>query len=229
MKADSSQIAKRAAGEEAVKFVQPGMLVGLGTGSTAYYFIEKLILRCRQGLKIHAIATSKRSHEQALKGGIPLLHVEDVTSLDLTVDGADEIDPQKRMIKGGGGALLQEKIIASSSREMIVIIDESKLVPYLGGCPLPIEIVPFAFHAIIKKINEIGFTGHLRQTDDQKNYITDNGNYIYDVRLEAPCLHPESIHKSIRAIPGVVETGFFFNLAGRVLIGRDDGTVDQIN
>lgn len=228
MKADSSQIAKRAAGEEAAKFVQPGMLVGLGTGSTAHYFIEQLIHRCHQGLKIHAIATSKRSHDQALKGGIPLLHVDDMISLDLTVDGADEIDPQKRMIKGGGGALLREKIIASSSREMIVIIDESKLVPYLGGCPLPIEIVPFAYHATIKKINEIGFTGHLRQTPDQKTYVTDNGNYIYDVHLKTPCLYPESVHNSIRAIPGVIETGFFFNLAGRVLIGRDDGTVEQI-
>lgn len=224
----NSNIAKKAVGNAAADFVKSGMLVGLGTGSTASYFIQSLIERCRQGLKIEAVATSERSRQQAIEGGIPFCNIDTITSIDLAVDGADEIDHQKRMIKGGGGALLREKIIASISKEMVVIVDENKLVENLGAFPLPVEIVPFAHQAIIFKINSLGYSGAIRRNQKSEIYITDNGNYIFDIHFQELRDDPEADQQKIQAIPGVVETGFFFNLAGRVLIGRSDGSVKQL-
>lgn len=218
-----SQRAKQAAGFAAAALIKDDMLVGLGTGSTAAYFIERLIHLCKEGLKISAVATSKRSEKQAVDGGIPLIDINSITKLDLTVDGADEIDHQKRMIKGGGGALLREKIIASISQEMIVIVDEEKVVSQLGAFPLPIEVVPFAHHAIWHKIQEFGYKGSFRRQPDGNFYLTDNGNFIIDINLKRNS-NPESDNTTLRNIPGVVETGFFFNLAGRVIIGQADGT-----
>lgn len=217
-------LAKESVGKAAAALIQSDMLVGLGTGSTAECFITSLIERHRQGLNITAVATSQRSYEQAAAGGIPMRNMTEVLSVDLTVDGADEIDSQKRMIKGGGGALLREKIIASISNEVVIIVDESKLVDQLGTFPLPVEIVPFAYKAIINKIESIGYSGNLRQRDN-KNYITDNGNFIFDIHFKQKLTNPEEDQKKIRSIPGVVETGLFFNLANRVLIGCSDGSV----
>ena len=218
------------AGKAAAELVKTGMKVGLGTGSTAAYFITHLIERCQQGLKIQAVATSQQSWDQAAAGGIPMLDINldinKVTTLDLTVDGADEIDAQKRMIKGGGGALLREKIIASISKEMIVIIDESKEVKHLGKCALPVEIIPFAHHATIAQLKKLGYKGKLRKTTKNQPFITDNNNYIYDIELHHPCSNPEDDDHKIRNVPGVVTTGFFFNLAGRVIVGFDDGHIE---
>lgn len=225
----NSNIAKKAAGNAAADFVKSGMIVGLGTGSTASYFIQSLIDRCRQGLKIKVVATSERSRKQAIDGGIPFCDIDTITSIDLTVDGADEIDHQKRMIKGGGGALLREKIIASISKEMVVIVDENKLVENLGAFPLPVEIVPFAYQAIIFQINSLGYSGTIRRNEKSEIYITDNGNYIFDIHFQELRFHPEIDQQKIKAIPGVIETGFFFNLAGRVLIGKSDGSVKQLS
>jgi ribose 5-phosphate isomerase A len=219
--------AKALAGQKAAEFVLPGMQIGLGTGSTAFYFIERLGLRCSEGLQIQAFTTSERSTLQAREAKIPLGDINEITALDLTVDGADEIDPHKRMVKGGGGALLREKIVASMSREMIIVVDESKLVKHLGAFPLPVELVPFAYRRTIFRLNSLGYHGVLRQSK-QTLYLTDNGNYIYDIQLGYPCLDPEKEHEKIRSIPGVVETGFFFNLAGRVLIGRENGIVEEL-
>ena len=223
----NSNLAKETVGKAAAALIEQDMLIGLGTGSTASFFIASLIERCRQGLKIAAVASSENSQKQALAGGIPLCNIDDITSLDLTVDGADEIDLKKRMIKGGGGALLREKILASMSREMIVIIDESKLVERLGSFPLPVEIVPFAHQATIHKIESLGYLGAIRKTPHAQIFITDNGNYIFDIHFQEPRSFPEDDQKKIRGVPGVVETGFFFNLAGRVLIGQKDGSVKQ--
>jgi len=228
--ATDNETAKIAAAKAAVDCIEEGMLVGLGTGSTATYFIEALITRVKEtGLKIEAVATSSRSYEQAAAGGIPLLDVNDITRLDITVDGADEVDHQKRMIKGGGGALLREKIIASISREMVVIIDETKLVKHLGKFPLPVEITQFASKAIIKQIHNHGFQGELRRNKQGTLYTTDNGNYIIDIHLRYPCNEPERDHLTLNNIPGVVETGFFFNLAGRIFVGHPNGNVDIIH
>jgi ribose 5-phosphate isomerase A len=222
---EAHDLAKKAVGKAAAELIQDGMFIGLGTGSTAKYFIESLIERCRNGLKISAVATSNRSAKQAKDGGIPIIEIANVTSLDMDIDGADEVDTKKRLIKGGGGALLREKIIASISREMIVIVDESKVVSQLGTFPLPIEIVPFAHHAILRKIISLGYDASFRHSDNGNLYITDNSNYIIDIKFPNPCANPEKDDLILRNIPGVVETGFFFNMAGRILIGRNDGTV----
>lgn len=215
---------KKAIGAKAADLIQDGMLVGLGTGSTAFHFIETLIARCREGLKIHAVASSEQSYAQAKAGGIPMMDIQKVTVLDITVDGADEIDPLKRMIKGKGGALVREKIVASMSREMVVIVDESKLVPQLKGS-LPVEIIPFATQATLHKLEKIGYKGKWRHKKDNSLYITDNGNYIFDIDFSSPIKNPEEHHELIRRVPGVVDTGFFFNLAGRVIVGFPDGQI----
>lgn len=218
--------AKQAAAKAAADLVQSGMLVGIGTGSTAAYFIDYLIDRCRQEqLNIHAFPTSEKSAKQALAGGIPLCDPNEVTTLDLTIDGADEVDHQKRMIKGGGGALLREKISASMSREMVVIIDPEKLVDTLGHFPLPVEIIPFAHLATLHKMRQLGYAPQLRMSQENVPFLTDNGNYIADIRFPHGCQDPEQHDTTLRSIVGVVTTGFFLNLAGRVLIGKADGTV----
>lgn len=219
---------KKIAGETAAEWIENGMLVGLGTGSTVFHFINRLIQRVAEGLQIQAVSSSKLSREQAKAGGILLADVNAITSIDITVDGADEIDPQKRMIKGGGGALLREKILANTSREMVVIVDESKIVEKLGKHPLPVEILPFGQEATIDKIKKLGFHGQLRCHDNDGPFETDNGNLIYDIHFESLREDPERDHEKLILIPGVLETGFFFNLAGRVLVGKTDGTVDQL-
>jgi ribose 5-phosphate isomerase A len=214
---------KKAAAEKAISFIKDGMIVGIGTGSTTFYFIEKLIKQCKAGLNIKAVASSEKTMDIARKGEIPLLDINTVKSLDIYVDGADEIDPEKRMIKGGGGALVREKISANMSKERIFIVDESKLVSKLGQRPLPVEIIPFGSAATLHQLGRLGYKGTLRLKNNAP-YITDNHNFIYDVHLPDNA-KPEMVHQQITAVPGVVDTGFFFNLAGRVIIGFLDGKV----
>ncbi|NGX42117.1 MAG: Ribose-5-phosphate isomerase A [Chlamydiae bacterium] len=215
--------AKKAAGIAAADLVQEGMIVGLGTGSTVAYFIPRLGERCQEGLNISAVASSIPSYEQAKSEGIPLININSRTSLDLTVDGADEIDQKKRMIKGGGGALFREKIIAGMSKELVVIVDEEKLVNHLGRFPLAVEISSFAYLATLAKLEELGYPGPLRKDQSGEIYLSENGNYLVDVKLQYPCMNPEHDDEQIQSLPGVIETGFFFNMAGRVIIGFHDG------
>lgn len=223
---DSSlKSAKMAAAKAAAEFIQPGMRVGLGTGSTAILFIEALGARCREGLSIEAISSSDDSLNLARKVQIPIADPANVTALDITVDGADEIDPEKRMIKGGGGALLREKIIASMSKEMVVVVDSSKCVEALGAFPLAVEVTPFCHQATQAHLSLLGYQGSMRQKNNAL-YVTDNGNYIFDIRLPYPCRAPAEDHNKIRSVPGVVETGLFIGLAGRVIIGYPDGRVE---
>lgn len=216
---------KKIIGHKAASLVEEGMLIGLGTGSTAACFIESLIERCRGGLKVTAVSSSERSLEQARAGGIHTIDFDQNAFLDLTIDGADEIDPRNRMIKGGGGALVREKILATSSRQMIVMVDESKLVSLLGTCPLPVEIIRFGMRATLAKIEKVGYQGKMRLNRDGSLYITDNGNYIFDIHSPEGFPHPEHVHGHLIEIAGVVDTGFFFNLPLRVLIGRGDGSL----
>ncbi|MFN0065703.1 MAG: ribose-5-phosphate isomerase RpiA [Chlamydiales bacterium] len=199
---------KKGLGQEAAKLVQNGMLVGLGTGTTATYFIDSLIERCRQGLKIEVVSSSVRSQERAAKGGIPVIDMNRVVSIDLSIDGADEIDPKNRMIKGGGGAHVREKIVASASKLFVVIVDESKLVDCLGKFGLPIEILSFGLASTINKLEKLGYHGSVRKTADSL-YITDNGNYIFDIHAPDRFENPEKDHDAIVNIPGVVDSGFF--------------------
>lgn len=216
-------LAKKAAGQAAAELIQDGMLVGLGTGSTAAFFIEALSKRCREGLKISALATSQQSTLQAQHLGIPLEDPNTITSLDITVDGADEIDHHKNMIKGGGGALLREKLLARSSQEMIVIVDETKLVDHLGTHPLPVEIARFVYQSTLERLKAEGYHGVLRLTREEEPYLTDNDNYIFDIQYSKPILDPTKEQERLKSITGVIETGLFFHIAGRVLVGYLDG------
>ncbi len=218
--------AKIAAGRKAAEWIEPGMIVGLGTGSTAQCFIDSLVERCKKGLRIRAVASSRASAERAKKGGIDVEDINSVPRIHLTVDGADEIDLRKRMIKGGGGAHVREKILACASDEMVVIVDESKLVDSVGTCKLPVEVIFFGSPATRLKIETLGYKGKWRINQDGTLFLTENGNLIFDISFESPPLSPEQDHESLIRVPGVVDTGFFFNLAGRVIVGFNDGRVE---
>ena len=221
--------AKKAAAEQAAQWIENGMIVGLGTGSTAAFFIESLIQRYRQGVSIQAVPSSRHSADLAKKGGIPVVDINSVSHIDITIDGADEIDPQKRMIKGGGGAFVREKILATSSREMVVIIDETKLVSQLGKAKLPVEILFYGSPATRQKLEQLGFQGKWRLNEDKTLFVTENGNLIFDITFKQPLIDPEKAYAKIRQIPGVVDAGFFFAIAGRVIIGHNKGTIEVWN
>lgn len=215
---------KQLAAEKAVEYVQDGMRVGLGTGSTAYWAIRRIGERvAKEGLSIQAVATSKASEKLAQEQGIPLIPFDRLEGLDLTIDGADELDRELHLIKGGGGALLREKIVAFHSKELIIIADESKLVDKLGHFPLPVEIVPFANEWTLASLEELGAKPMLR-TEDERIYVTDNGNYIADCRFGV-IENPKELHRMLLDLPGVVDNGLFIGLARRAVIGHSDGTV----
>ncbi|ETT49479.1 ribose 5-phosphate isomerase A [Paenibacillus odorifer] len=217
---------KQLAAEKAVEFVKDGMKIGLGTGSTAYWAINRLGERVSEGLKITAVATSRASEEQARELGIPIVAFGDIDSLDLTIDGADELDSNLQLIKGGGGALLREKIVASNSTRMIVIADESKVVNTLGKFPLPVEIVPFAWEWTVAELAKLGCNPELRRSGEEL-YKTDNGNYIADCRFEAIESAPK-LALAIQSIPGVVEHGLFIEIAAMAIVGKKDGSIEII-
>ncbi|MEK3964175.1 ribose-5-phosphate isomerase RpiA [Paenibacillus sp. FSL H7-0323] len=217
---------KQLAAEKAVEFVKDGMKIGLGTGSTAYWAINKLGERVSEGLKITAVATSRASEEQARELGIPIVAFGDIDSLDLTIDGADELDSSLQLIKGGGGALLREKIVASNSTRMIVIADESKVVNTLGKFPLPVEIVPFAWEWTVAELAKLGCNPELRRSGEEL-YKTDNGNYIADCRFEVIESAPK-LALTIQSIPGLVEHGLFIGIAEMAIVGKKDGSIEII-
>lgn len=221
---------KKAAARAALDHVEAGMHLGLGTGSTAAYFIAELGERVARGLAVSAVPTSEATKVQAEKLAIPLVSLDDVPSLDLTVDGADEIDSRLRLIKGGGGALLREKIVAAASLRMIVIADETKRVERLGAFPLPVEVVKFGAEAtvgmIAKTFDQLGLSGAItRRTVNDVSFLTDGDNFIYDCALGA-IADPEALAAALNAIPGVVEHGLFLDLADLALIGTDRGVIE---
>lgn len=218
--------AKRLAAEKAVELAADGMIVGLGTGSTVAYAIHKLGERVQQGLKIEAVATSIRSEKLARELGIPMVNFGDIDQIDLTIDGADEVDPELNLIKGGGGALLREKIVAAASTRLIIIVDESKVVDRLGQFPLPVEVVPFGWELTLRKLAGLGYNPQLR-TEAGRPYVTDNGNYILDCRI-GWMDKPEEIHDQINRIVGVVENGLFIGYTDRVIVGYHDGAVKEL-
>ncbi|EFM09946.1 ribose 5-phosphate isomerase [Paenibacillus curdlanolyticus YK9] len=213
--------AKRLAAEKAVTYIDNGMVVGLGTGSTAYYAIHHIAKRVQEGLRIHAVASSKQSETLARELQIPIIPFSDIETIDISIDGADEVDPRGNLIKGGGGALLREKILAVNSNKFIVIVDDSKVVPQLGKFPLPVEIVPFAFELTMGKLNRLGSNGILRMQGDQP-FVTDNGNYIVDCHMER-IADAARLSEQLHAIPGVVEHGLFIQLADTIIVGSEEG------
>lgn len=215
---------KQLVGERAVESVRDGMVVGLGTGSTAIWAIRKIGARVAEGLRIQAVPTSMASEELARKLHIPLVGLEEIEDIDLTIDGADEVDEQLRLIKGGGGALLREKVVASLTRQQIIVVDESKLVRRLGAFPLPVEVIPFAWHPVSRQIEALGCSPKRRQAEDGRPFVTDNGNYILDCRFKV-IEEPADLNRILHLIPGVVETGLFVDMADRVLVGSAGGSI----
>jgi ribose 5-phosphate isomerase A len=228
MSAKDIENLKRAAAARALELVRPGMRLGLGSGSTAYQFVDLLAERVRGGLSLIAVPTSEATRAQAEAGGIPLSTLDETPELDLTVDGADEIAPDLALIKGGGGALLREKIVAASSARMVVIADGSKLVDVLGRFPLPIEVVSFGFAATRRKIEraaaDAGCPGPalLRRTRKGHPFVTDGGHLIVDAALER-IPDPGSLADRLARIPGVVEHGLFVGFAQCAVIADAGG------
>ncbi len=225
--------AKFAAAEKALDFVEPGMIVGLGTGSTADVFVRLLGERVAEGLQITGVPTSTRTRDLAASLNIPLTTLEEVEKLDVVIDGADEFDRRMNLIKGGGGALLQEKLVATAADKMVVITDRSKQVSHLGAFPLPVEVVKFGWKLTAKRIYEViacAFVGGVdivRRMDGDKPYITDEGHYILDLHLKK-IDEPEKMAWQLKELAGVVDSGFFIEIADAVIVGRDDGTTRVI-
>lgn len=217
---------KERIGQAACGFVEEGMIVGLGTGSTATCFIKALAKRYEtEGINIVTVSSSYASEKLARELGLPYVAIDAIDQIDLTFDGADEIDPTKQMIKGAGGALLKEKILAQSSKELIILVDESKLVNQLGKTLLPVEVVQFGHKMTQAKLMAFGTKCQQRMRGDGKPYITESQHFIYDLELKEPVESAAVLDASLKAIAGVVETGLFYNAAGRVVIGYRDGTI----
>jgi ribose 5-phosphate isomerase A len=218
---------KRIAGRRAADQVQSGTLVGLGTGSTVFFTLERLGERIRdEGLEIRGLPTSKDTETKARGFGIPLTSLDTVEQLDLTIDGADEIDGAFRMIKGGGGALLREKVVASLSKRVIIIVHAAKVVENLGTTfALPIELVPFARAPIARSLKALGCNPLLRVDQNGQPYHTDNGNEILDCAFEGGIADPEALALALAGIPGIVESGLFLGLCDQVIIGHENGEV----
>ena len=219
---------KRAAAARAIEYVEDGMVVGLGTGSTAAEFVDLLGAKVRDGLKITGVPTSEATLVQALGLGIPMATIDEQPEIDLTIDGADELDRNLRLVKGGGGALLREKIVASGSAQMVIIADQSKLVDTLGAFPLPIEVVQFGLavtRAMIEDIaDELGLEGSVKQRmlADGKPFVTDGGNFIMDCAFER-IEDPEALAELLPFTPGVIDHGLFIGLADQAIVAGDAG------
>jgi len=212
---------KEAAGRAAAKLVRDGDIVGLGSGSTAYFAVVALGERVKAGLKIVGIPTSVQTAGLARQLGIPLTTLDEHPEIDITIDGADEVDPQLRLIKGGGGALLREKVIAAASKKMVVVADSSKVVPVLGKFPLPVEVISFARTVVEKKIVSLGASPKLRTRPDGSPFITDNGNQILDCSF-GKITNPAALALILSDTPGIVEHGLFIGLASIALVGHGD-------
>jgi len=210
---------KKVAALEAVKYIKDGMAVGLGTGSTAFFMIEVIGEMVRNGLKIRAVATSNETEKLAKKLGISVITLAEAKRLDVTIDGADEVDGQFQLIKGGGGALLREKIVAHNSDFNIIIADSSKQVSRLGKFKLPIETIPFATQLIIKELEEMNLHTVQRMlgADD---YKTDENNDIVDIDIWKTDIKLTDLEHQLKSIPGIVETGLFLTSTDLVIIGK---------
>jgi ribose 5-phosphate isomerase A len=218
--------AKVLVGKRAAELVEPGMAVGLGTGTTSVAFIKALGERVKAGLTIRCVASSDASEELGLSLGMDVVSLNELPELDVYIDGADEVGPGLSLIKGGGGALLREKIVASAAKKFIVVVDQSKIVETLGKFPLPVEVIKMALPIVEPKLAALGLHPQLRQAKDGTGpYLTDEGNYILDCAC-GKIVDPVRTAAEIRAIVGVVEHGLFLNMASLALVAGDNGVTE---
>jgi ribose 5-phosphate isomerase A len=216
---------KEAAARVSLRFIKDGQVVGLGTGSTAAHFIKLLGEQVKQGLRVRGIPTSVRSKELAESLGIPLTTLDECQEIAVTVDGADEVDPQLRLIKGGGGALLREKIVASATKQLVIVADASKQVKTLGKFPLPVEVIRFSQALVAKRIAALGANVQLRVDDSGKPFVTDENNHILDCRFgEIP--DADALARQLSDMPGVVEHGLFIGMASVALFARGSEIIE---
>jgi ribose 5-phosphate isomerase A len=216
---------KRRAAEASVTRVRPGQVVGLGTGSTAALAVEAIARRLEAGTlhDVIGIPTSTQTCELARSLGVPLGTLDDHPTVDVTIDGADEVDPDGNLTKGGGGALLWEKIVAAASQRYIIVVDESKLVRRLGVlCAIPIDVMPFGWKTHLDAVEGLGGEAVLRTTGDGAPFVTDGGHYIIDCHFADGLADPQWVERTLRARPGVVETGLFLGMSPEVIVGRAD-------
>ena len=213
---------KQLAAEKSIEFIKNRMILGLGTGSTVFFLVKKLAELVKQGLDITCVSTSNQTSELAKSLGIRISNLNEVKKIDLTIDGADEVDKNLNGIKGGGGALLYEKIVAKASNKVIWIVDSSKYVLQLGKFPLPVEIISFGSNQLLKRFEELGFNPEIRKNGND-NFITDSGNLIVDLHLNE-IEDAINLERQIKLIPGVVEVGLFNNIADLVIIGKGNST-----
>jgi ribose 5-phosphate isomerase A len=213
---------KKIAADRAMDHIQSGMILGLGTGSTAYWAIRGVGELVKQGLKVRAIATSLQSEGLAREVNIPIVSFSDIDHIDLTIDGADEVDKDLNLIKGGGGALLREKIVAAATRTYIIIVDESKLVDRLGKFPLPVEVAPFGWEMTQRKLAALGCTTRRRLKEDNSIFLTDNNHFIIDCSFGS-IPDPRSLNEAVNSITGVMDNGLFVGMANLVIVGYKDG------
>ena len=216
---------KEAAARASLAFIEDGQVVGLGSGSTASYFIQLLGERVKNGLRILGIPTSRRSQELAESLGIPLTTLNECQEIAVTVDGADEVDPELRLIKGGGGALLREKVVASATRRLVIVTDASKQVERLGKFPLPVEVIRFAQALVAKRIAAMGADVRLRTNADGTPYLTDESNHILDCRF-GEIQNADALARALSDMPGVVEHGLFIGMASVVVVARGNEVVE---
>lgn len=218
----NKELEKRNAGRKAVEFIKDGMIVGLGTGSTVYYSLERIGELVKSGYNIHGVSTSTSTTEVANFFGIPLLDVNEINKIDLTIDGANEFDLNFNAVKGGGGALLFEKIVASMSDQIIYIIDSSKLVNKIGKFPIALEVIPYGYKKLLQLLYAKGMEPYLR-VDNKIPYRTDSNNYIIDLYL-SNIKEPRNLRDFLKGLTGVVEVGLFINVPDLVIVGKGDGT-----
>jgi ribose 5-phosphate isomerase A len=221
----ANDLEKEAAARASLQFVKEGQVVGLGTGSTAAYFIKLLGEKVKNGLRIHGIPTSVRSRELAQSLGIPLTTLDECQEIAVTVDGADEVDPQLRLIKGGGGALLREKIVASATKQLVIVADVTKRVSRLGKFPLPVEVIKFAETLVARRIGAMGADVKLRTEANGKPYLTDENNHILDCSF-GQITDADALARKLSDMPGVVEHGLFIGMASVVLLAKGSEIIE---
>ena len=222
----SHEAEKEAAARASIAFVRDGDIVGLGSGSTASYAVRFLAEQVQNGLKIRGIPTSVNTRNLAADLGISLTTLDEFQQIDVTIDGADEVDPQLSLIEGGGGALLREKIIASASRKLVIVADSSKPVAMLGKFPVPVEVVPFAQALVAKEVAALGASVVMRMNSSGKPFVTDEGHHILDCHFDR-IPDPPTLAGKLENIPGAVEHGLFIAMASVVLIGKGSGVQEM--